>query len=470
MSATATQTLAEALATFAVGFDLRTSPDREALLERARIHILDGIGVAMASSIAEDGFAGKLLKVVHAFGTAPECTIVGYPDRAAAPFAAFMNGSLIHGCEFDDAFMERMLHSESFAVPVALALAEQRGLDGWAMVEGWLIATELALRASLGCKTTSLNACGFHNTAIFGTIGAAAGAARLLGLHASQVADAISLAVSFTSGTNEGWSLKSGRNKSIQPGWSAQAGIMAAQMAAAGYACSHATLDGPRGLYASHSWKYGWDPAPVLDGIGSTWKTPDLVFKVYPAGAWSQTLIDCTRELVNENDIKPDEVERVEVTMPAQYADNFTNGRVERMYRPDTGYAMHGSWPCAVARMVLSRAIGLQHLTNESAHDPELLAMADRVTCRPGTDTDTPPGLRPTSVVIHTPRGRFERTRISSTGYPDAISRQYIVDKFRLNARLVMAEPTIDAIVELVLGLDQLADVRKLTERLRVER
>jgi 2-methylcitrate dehydratase PrpD len=201
----------------------------------------------------EDQDAAKLLEVVRGIGGAPQSTIIGFGDRTAPVWAGFVNGSLIHGCEFDDVYTERILHTEGFAVPVALALAEQRGHSGWAMIEGWLVTAELALRAAWGCAEDSLNHTGFHNTAIFGTIGSAAGAGRMLGLDADQIASAIALSVSFAAGTNQGANEATGRNKSIQPGWAAHGGLMAAQLAGAGYACAHSTLDGPRGLYASHA-------------------------------------------------------------------------------------------------------------------------------------------------------------------------------------------------------------------------
>ncbi len=138
----AAQSLAETLASFVVELDLKASASRDALVDKAKMHILDGIGVALAATTAEDHYADGPLQTVGEFESDPTCTIIGSEQRAAAPLAALVNGSLIHGVEFDDAFMERMLHSESFAVPTALAIAEERGLDGWAVLEGSLVTTE----------------------------------------------------------------------------------------------------------------------------------------------------------------------------------------------------------------------------------------------------------------------------------------------------------------------------------------
>ena len=462
MATRATGSLAETLGEYVAGFDLRSSPMRDALMEKAKMHILDGIGVGLAASIMEDGYAPKLMEMVRGFGSSSDCTIIGFQDRAAPPIAAFMNGSLIHGCEFDDAYYERIVHTEPFAVPTALAVAERQALDGWSVMEGWLIAAEVAIRLARGCNDSatagdsgSLNSSGFHTTSIFGTIGSAASAAKLLGLDASQIATAMSLAVSFASGTTEGWNDESGRNKSIQPGWAAMSGIMAAQMAQAGYECSHSTLDGRNGLYA-HSWKNGWSTEPVVEDLGDTWKCLDIAFKVYPAGARQQAVVDCARELVFEHDIKVDEVLGVEITVPSQYGYWLSDpSNVAGMYRPESGYAMHGSFVCNVARMIMSREIGLQHLTLAQVTEPAFLELVDKVTCKAGTRSDYPTTERPSTVAIETKRGKFERTRQRSTGYPDEFRRDLIVDKFHRNAKLVLNDRQAAALGDVILSLDK---------------
>ncbi len=460
---TGTTPLAETLASFAVKFDLKRSAARDALVEKAKMHILDGIGVGLASTTMEDHYADALLQFVRQMQSAPDCTLIGCGERAAPPLAALYNGSLIHGIEFDDRYLPRVVHTESFGVPTALALAEQRGLDGWALLEGWLIAAEVAVRLASGCNEEGLNGFGFHTTSIFGTFGAAAAASRLLGLSPERAADALSLSMSFTSGTTEGWNEGSGRNKSIQPGWAAMSGVSAAQMAEAGYKCAHTTLDGRRGLFVSHAWKNGWSADAVLEDLGSTWKCLDIAFKLYPAGGSRHNVIGATEQLVFEHDIKPDEVEHIDVEVASQYADMFERS-YELSFRPSSGYNMHGSWPCNIARMILSREIGPQHLTMEAVHDPALLAIADKVTCRPGTETNYPGEERPTTVAIQTTRGTFTKVLRKSVGSANEVNMDQIVRKFRRNAGLVLPEGSVDSLVELVLDLDQLDDARRVTK------
>ena len=454
--------VAEVLGEFVAAFDLKTSPKRVSLMEKAKLHLLDGIGVGLASTTAEDHYSDRLMDAVRGFGSAPQCAIIGYPDRAAPSYAAFANGSFIHGCEFDDRYLERVVHTESFGVAVGLALGEYRGLDGWALMEAWLIAAEVAIRLALGCNKEGINGNGFHTTSIFGTVGAAAAAAKLLGLDADRAARAMALSVSFASGTTEGWNEGSGRNKSIQPGWAAMSGIMAAQMAEAGYDCSLNTIDGPRGLLAAHSWKNGWSSEPIVDRLGEAWQCLNVAFKIFPAGGSRHNVIECTRQLVFEHDIKPEEVEKIDVIVAAQFNDMFERS-YKRSFRPSSGYNMHGSWPCNIARMILSRYIGPEHLTMKALQEPGLFELADKVTCHPGTETDYAKDEQPTTVVITTRRGAFEKTLRKVAGHPETVTREDIVEKFRRNARLVIPDDKAIQIVEKVLEVEQLKRIEDLT-------
>ena len=480
MTASKGMPLAETLADFVSGFDLRSAASQDALTLKAKQHILDAFGVALAATTMEDGYSNKLLGMVDALGSSPECTIIGSSHRAAPPLAALMNGSLIHGCEFDDRYLQRVVHTESFGVATALAGAEHRKLDGWALMEGWILAAEVAIRLALGCNPSkladesgSINSGGFHTTSVFGTIGSAAAASRLLGLTADQTADAISLAASFCSGTTQGWGERSGRNKSIQPGWAAMSGVMAALTAQRGYECSHTTLDGPKGLFAAHAWRNGWSIGPVLDGLGDAWRCLDIAFKLYPAGGLAHNVIGCTKDLVLENDIQPDEVEGVEVTVAAEYGNRFRDDTQEEKSRRQPGAedVPHGSWSWNVARMILSREIGLHNVVMYTtvARSPdfdELKALAQKVTVKPGTEVGYSGDERPTTVVIKTQRGTFERSMRKSVGHPDDVRTEDIVGKFRLNAGLVTPKERAEQIVAKVLDLERLERIEELAKLL----
>lgn len=455
--------LAEILAAFSADFELEESPARDELLEKAKLHILDAIGIAFAATRAEDGYSEALMRTVRSYGSAPDATVIGYGDKVAAPLSALVNGALIHGVEFDDTYYERTVHTEAFAVSATMGLAEREARSGLDLVEAWVVATEVALRLSCGpVRVENLYDTGFHTSSIFGTFGAAAGAATLLRLDAEKTANALALCTSFASGTAAGWNSGSGRNKSVQPGWAAMSGTTAALMAAEGYACAHDTLEAPNGLYFSHAWRDGWSREAILEELGSSWKLLDLAFKVYPAGGMIQAANDCTRTLVLEHDIRPDEVQRIEVAVPSQFRDVLA-GLLESSYRPVSGYTQFGSWPCNVARMILSRRVGLEHLTKDAVSDPALLDLADRVVCTASDEECDDPADNSTTVAIETSRGRFETRRGKHSGHPGEATRDTIVEKFSANAGLAISPGQSNAIADVVLRLEELEDVGQLT-------
>jgi 2-methylcitrate dehydratase PrpD len=449
-------TLAEQLGEFVSDFRLADDPQREELLETARLHVLDALGVALAATMMEDGAAAALLAVARASGASSECALVGLQGRAAAPVAAFVNGSLVHGCESDAMHSERIIHPDGTAVAASLAIAERDDAAGHALAEAWLVGAETTLRLAAGLDDDeSLFSDGFHTTAIFGTFGAAAAAAKLLGLDARRTATALALCVSFAAGTSAGWDAPEGRNKPLQPGWAAHAGTVAALLAAAGHGCALNAIDGPRGLYAAHAWRHGWTRERVLEGLGSAWKAPGTAFKVYPAGGMIQAADDCALELVREHDIRPDEVEAVEVTVPAQFR-RVLEQVLPGSYRPASGYATFVSWPCNVARAILSRRLDLSYLTAAAVADPALLALADRVTCRAGRDETT-------VVAIRTARGSFERSRGAHSGHPGEMTRERVLEKFRRYAGLVLPDERVEELAATVFRLDELDSVRRIT-------
>jgi 2-methylcitrate dehydratase PrpD len=449
-------TLAEELADFVVGFDLGTDSRRGEILEFARMHVLDALGVALAATTFGDATPRALLGLACASGESRECVLVGLGARSSVPVAALVNGSLVHGCEFDAMHAERIIHPDGPAVASSLAVAERDNRCGAALAQAWAAAAETTLRLAAALNDDeSLFSDGFHTSALFGTFGAAAGVAKLLGLDRAQTAAALSLCVSFAAGTSSGWDAPTGRNKPLQPGWAAHGGTVAALLAAGGQGCALDAIDGPRGFFAAHAWRQGWSRERVLDSLGSEWRCFATSFKVYPAGGMVQAADDCALELVREHAIEPSEVESVEVTVPAQF------GRVlaqvlEASYRPQSGYATFVSWPCNVARAILSRSVEFSHLSDAAVSDPSLLELAARVSCRAGSDEGT-------TVVIHTSRGIFERTRRRHSGHPPEMTSERVVAKFRSNASLVLAPEAVDEVVRIVQGLGELESVRALT-------
>jgi 2-methylcitrate dehydratase PrpD len=459
----AQQFLAEELGAFAANFRLDERVHAP-LIERVRWHVLDSIGLAMSSWTAEDRFAHTMLRAQGADAEGGPCTIIGDSHRASPRVAAFMNGSLVHGSDFDDVDLLTVMHCEAFATASLLAIAERDGLSGRQLVEAWVVAAEVALRLASGANGSGgLFSAGFHNSAVFGTFGVAAGASRLLGLSADQTAQALALSASFASGTSVGWLHGSGRNKPPQAGWAAQSGMFAADMAAAGYSCSVRTLDAPRGVFDAHASKDGWSRAPILDGLGEEWRMLGLALKLYPCGAMIQATAECADVLRNEQGVQPDEIISGRVVIPEQFW-QVVEDMGDSLYRPPTGFTSIGAFPCVAARILLDGHYGLEHQTDEMVRDERMLAIADRLEMAPDPDHDHMPlDERPATITLETTRGTFSHTVSIEAGQAQRLTEDKVIAKFRRNAELLVPASQARAIEAAVSRLDALGRVDELS-------
>jgi 2-methylcitrate dehydratase PrpD len=372
----------------------------------------------------------------------------------AASLAAFYNGVLIHGSEYDDTSHERIVHTESFVVPTVLAVGELVAASGADLLAAWLVGTEAALRLARAVEDRhGLWRAGFHNSAIFGCFGAAAAAARLLGLSAEATATALALCTSFATGTTAGWGEGTSRNKSLQPGWAARSGIEAALLAADGYTCPHTTIDASPGLFSSHAFEGRWSSAPILEGLGSSWTAFDGTFKLHAAGAMAQATLDALERAVVENDIQPDEVESVDLLVSAQYEPMVRRFK-QVSYNPQSGYALAFSYPFSAACMILHRRVGPEHQTEAVIGDPELRALVERIDYEADPDGSAPPEDQPTSISITTARGTFSSTQTRHRGYPTEGIEDRVREKFMRNALFALGEEQTAALLKVLEGLE----------------
>jgi 2-methylcitrate dehydratase PrpD len=152
-----------------------------AAVEAARRAILDCLGVMLAGS-AEP--AARIIQTVaDTEGGAPLCTVVGTGRRTGAVWAALCNGTAAHALDFDDTNFAMMGHPSAPVLSAALAAAELALADGRALAHAFLLGFEVETSLAEVLNPPHYER-GWHATCTLGTLGAAAAAARLLGLDA----------------------------------------------------------------------------------------------------------------------------------------------------------------------------------------------------------------------------------------------------------------------------------------------
>jgi 2-methylcitrate dehydratase PrpD len=175
------------------------------------------------------------------------CTAIGHRRTLNASGAAFVNGTAAHGEDFDDTFEGGPVHAGAVIVPAVLAACERYNPDGRMALTGIAIGVEVLCRLSL-VVPKAVHKAGFHPTAIFGAMGAAAGVGAALGLNARQIVDALGIAGSMAGGIIE-YLAEGAWTKRLHAGWAAQSGLRAALLARAGFVGPRTVLEGTHGLF-----------------------------------------------------------------------------------------------------------------------------------------------------------------------------------------------------------------------------
>src|SRR3954453_422098 len=273
------------------------------------------------------------------------CTVIGHKRTLTAAGAAFVNGTAAHGEDFDDTFEGGPVHAGAVIVPAVLAACERHDADGRMALTGIAVGTEVLCRLSL-VVPKAVHKAGFHPTAIFGAMGAAAGVGAALGLNARQMVDALGIAGSMAGGIIE-YLAEGAWTKRLHAGWAAQSGLRAALLARSGFVGPRTVFEGVHGLFNGFAHTTHGDYDALIGDFGSKWVTDTLAFKPYPCGTMAQPYIDCARRLAARG-LNSDDIDQIVCEV--------AEGTVHRLWepladkqRPQNGYAAKFATPYLLA-------------------------------------------------------------------------------------------------------------------------
>jgi 2-methylcitrate dehydratase PrpD len=360
------------------------------------------------------------------------CTAIGHTRGLSAASAAFVNGTAAHGEDFDDTFEGGPVHAGAVIVPAVLAVCERHKPDGHAAFFGIAVGTEVMCRLST-VVPKAVHKAGFHPTAIFGAMGAAAGVSAALGLSARQLVDALGIAASMASGIIE-YLAEGTWTKRLHPGWAAQSGMRAALLARGGFIGPRTVFEGVHGLFHGFAHTTQGDYGALTDDFGSRWVTETLAFKPYPCGTMAHPYIDCAKRLAARG-IKAGDVKELICEV--------AEGTVHRLWepladkqRPPNGYAAKFSTPFLLATGFVHGGVGLDAFTDAAVRDKDVLALSSKV--RYVIDPDNPYPNNFTGhirAVLNDGTVIEERQPHFRGGAHEPLSRADIEEKFILNAR-----------------------------------
>jgi 2-methylcitrate dehydratase PrpD len=293
------------------------------------------------------------------------CILAGLPlvrniEKALKDRAVIL-GAAANALDFDDTHTPTVIHPGPPVGAALLALAEQRPFSGRELLHAYVLGVEVACRLG-NAVMPGHYAHGWHITSTCGVFGAAAAAARAMGLSEQQTHFALGLAATQASGLVE--MLGSG-GALLNPGFAARNGIAAALLAEQGVQAPAEPIEGLRGFVNVFGGGEDWA------AIGRGWEIERVAYKPYPSGVVFHSLIDACLDLRSER-------------MPGKVAITLHPLAIERGDRPEPrdGIEARVSAHHCAAVALLYGAVGVEQFTDAAVADPKVRELRRRVSIR----------------------------------------------------------------------------------------
>lgn len=426
------------------------------VIAHTELCVLDALGCGLfASSLEWCRIVNELAVEQYAAGPA---TIWGTGLKACAGAAALANGTSGHGFELDDIHPGGM-HPGPLAVSAALALAEQVDSSGRDVLTAVVAGYEVGCRVALAVLKGHARA-GFHAQGTVGAFVAVATAGNLLGLTPAQMQHAFGIAGSMAAGllaAQEG-----GMTKRLHSGRAAQNGVQAVLLAEKGFTAVPDILENPLGGFCKAMGNGVADLSALTAGLGHTWETGNVGFKIYPSCGGSHTGLHAVRELRRQHAIRGEDV--VSVTV---HGSSHAVMKVGTPYTPSSVASAQMSLGFTVALMLRFGEVPLDKLTEDGIREPETLALASRVAmfADPEIDAQGPLSRHACRVSIELTDGRVLETSLAhrpgSAKMP--ITSDDLREKFKSLATQTLPIDQVHEIEKTVFDLPTLDRATRLT-------
>ncbi|MCB8877048.1 MmgE/PrpD family protein [Acidisoma silvae] len=328
--------------------------------------LVDTMGVAIAGAATGVAVQARAFAARHA-AQGSAYVLGGDGLRLAVPGAAFVNGTAAHALDFDDNCYAGIVHGSAIILPAALAVAEAIGASGLALLAAFIVGSEVEYAIGEATGAT-LYGHGWWTTGVFGPLGACAAACYLLRLDADTTGHALGIALSGTGGMKACFGTDA---KPILAGRAAEAGVVAALLAAQGLTGPVDAVEHPRGFAAI----FNKGNAASVDMPGARWRLcdPGIDVKRIPVCLSSHAAVDAVQALMVEHSIASDQISRIECFVPPIVIANLVHDR------PHTPQQAQFSLNFAVAVTALFGTLTLAHLCQRVIAEPGVQSMMAKV-------------------------------------------------------------------------------------------
>jgi len=394
-------------------------------------------------------------------GGRPDATIIGDGSQISCPFAAYVNGNLAFALDYEDVVLYT-IHAGPIVIPAALAVGEKNKASGKDFILAVVLGYEIGTRIGLSMQPSAE-----RGSKVWGQqytpFASCVSAGKLLNLNEEQMD--IAFGVTGTYATVPSAYKYFGIVDETRPmrevklgwGWMSMAGVFGALSAKEGFRGGYGILDGEEGFWIM-SGSDQCDFNKMTDGLGDSYLIMETEFKVHPSIAWNHPPHTAIKQLVEENDIKPDDVEKISLKGLGvdRIADYNPAGSVDAMF----------SLPYTVATTILREKLLPDMYSEKKIQDPNVQSLLKKITCEPDPEADRlwfEEHRELFAIDLFLKDGRHLHTDVEYPKDKPHFGKDETEAKFRDLAALTLAPDRVKEVMETVDNLDSLKDIATLT-------
>ena len=456
--------------------DTRFEDLPQTVVQETKRVLMDAAGCTIGAHTVDKG--KMYLALARRNGGPAEASLLGSREKVSLTNAVMTNGELMFTLDFHNIMSGA--HDVPYTLPAILAAAESTGASGKELIVAAAVGLEISSRLAKavlrhftpwGTQVRPERPSGPMRTGnAYSNFGAAAGAGRLLGLSDEKLLHAMGIAGHMCQALTYGrWGFSERRYMSKYgiPGYQGTGAMNAVLLAEMGYTGDTTVLDSGNGFAFFLGYK-DWHPELILEDIGRAWNFGfRLHYKPYPCCGVFHCALDCFDEIIENNNIRPDEIEHIHAYLRAGMEGLFGQEDLDcisaAQFNPRYMFSM-------VAHRVKR---GPEWYDADTMNDPAVRGFMKKITWQMHPDYDKAMREDPLSALSKcevTARGKTysseHKHRRGTTGTELAPSDADIVNKFRHNVSRALTQEKIDRAVKAFQNLENIdtADlIREIT-------
>jgi 2-methylcitrate dehydratase len=435
---------------------------RDAVYQAKRF-LLDSLGCALGGYGQHD--VQTALQVLNEIAGKGPATIIGTGKKVDPVSASLANALMVRVMDYNDIYWRQDPSHPSDIIPAALACCERAKSDGTELIVGIVLGHEFEMRF---CEAAfpGVRERGWHHATLTAFVSPIV-AGRALHLSWEKIQHAIGVSASHSATFGAVVAGKLTMMKNTADPMATQSGVFAALLAEKGYTGPEHIMDGKEGL--THALGPEWRLGILTDGLGGSWRITQCGMKAFPTEALTHTPISAVLDLVKQHDLKPDQVEKIQIRSLARAADILSD---PSKYDPRTKETADHSLPYVVAAALVDRQVSPLQFSMKKIMDPAIRAQLKKVEVVADPEIEKVfPALQRAIVCIRTTDGNeFVKQVDYSKGDPrNALTDREVEEKFTALADGVLSRDAQTRVKDVVWGLEKLGSVSKLMALLKTD-